>query len=78
MKDAHGRVIRDKVYCGICQKDFKYTGTGGNFLTHLKNLHSITEHSKKPQDPAGPSKTVKIDSVFLPKHESKYRSDNPR
>ena len=74
-KDENGKLIRDKIYCGICSREFKYTGTGGNFLTHLKNLHSVTGFTNKPQYS---TVTVKIDSVFLPKQDSKYRNDNAK
>ena len=48
MKD--GVLIKDKVYCRICDKKFKYQGTCGNLQTHLKNVHHITEETGKPQE----------------------------
>ena len=73
---------KEKVYCGICDKEFKYTGTVGNLQTHLKNVHHITEETNKPQDstPSTPqSSQARIDSVFKTSAQSsKYREDNTK
>ena len=37
-KDENGKLLRDKIYCSLCRRDFNYHGTGGNLLTHLRSF----------------------------------------
>ena len=76
-KDSKGRVLTDKMFCGLCSKEFKYNQSPGALNDHLNNHHMqvlIEEMEEKKNN-----QTKLTDFRFeKTKVEEKYKANNPK
>ena len=76
-KDSKGRLLTDKMFCGLCSKEFKYNQSPGALNDHLNNHHMqvLIEHMEEKKNTQTKLTEFRFEKT---KVEEKYKANNPK